>query len=201
MAIETVNPTSATAASLIEEGAFDNQFTRQFGVPSERVQKKVLTFLNEEVQAFIRQAPFAVLATSDAQGRCDASPKGGEPGFIVILDERHLLLPDVAGNRLFQSYQNVVANPHVGLLFMIPGIEWTVRVNGRAQVITGEDAASQTGGLAVQWRDDNTKLLQGLLIEVEEAYRHCPRAYKFADLWDIETIEANRQGGGPAIAR
>ena len=110
-----------------------------------------------------------------------------------VLDERRLLLPDVAGNRLFQSYGNVESGGRVGLLFFIPGLERTVRVNGRARAIDAEEAQALQAELAVYWHDDNTKLLQGLLIEVEEAFGHCPRALKFSNLWDAETIEQNRQ--------
>jgi uncharacterized protein len=181
-------PAAAGAAS-----PFDNTFTRRHGMPSERVQKKVLDHLTEEWQAFIRRAPFLVLATSDAAGRCDASPRGGTPGFVHILDERHLLLPDVKGNRLFQSYLNVEQNPHVGLLFMVPGSDRTVRVNGRATVLEDGEVRRHIAALSLHNPDENAILLQGLLIEVEEAYGHCPRSFTFADLWNTETIAKNRE--------
>ncbi|NKB70121.1 MAG: pyridoxamine 5'-phosphate oxidase family protein [Candidatus Latescibacteria bacterium] len=170
-----------------------NRFQEQFGQPSEGARTKVRELMEEGVQEFIRHAPFAVLATSNADGRCDASPRGGTPGFVRVLDERRLLMPDVAGNRLFQSYGNIDSNSGVGLLFFIPGLERTVRINGRARPIDAEEAERLQAELAVYWHDDNTKLLQGLLIEVEEAYGHCPRALKFSNLWDAGTIERNRQ--------
>jgi len=104
------------------QAVFDNRFTQTFGTPIERVQTKVKNFLPEPVKAFIAESPFLVMSTSDLQGKCDASPKGGEPGFVRILDDRHLLVPDVAGNKLFQSYLNMDENPHVGMVFFIPGI-------------------------------------------------------------------------------
>ncbi|MGY8822639.1 MAG: pyridoxamine 5'-phosphate oxidase family protein [Candidatus Latescibacterota bacterium] len=170
-----------------------NSFQEEFGLPSEGARTKVLDFMEDRVQDFIRHSPFAVLATSDTEGHCDASPRGGTPGFVRVLDERRLLLPDVAGNRLFQSYANVAGNGRVGLLFFIPGIERTVRVNGRAHTLKKDEAEALQAELAVYWHDDNTKLLQGLLIEVEEAYGHCPRALKFSKLWDAETIEENKE--------
>ena len=148
--------------------------------------------MNVDVQAFIRRAPFLVLATSDAAGRCDASPRGGTPGFVTILDERHLLLPDVKGNKLFQSYLNVEQNPHVGLLFMVPGSDRTVRVNGAATLLDDAAVRQHIAGLSLHNPDENAVLLQGLLIEVEEAYGHCPRSFTFADLWNVDTIAANR---------
>src|SRR5690348_7696300 len=130
----TATPTPKTAQPAVPE-SFDNEFTRQFGLPVERVQTKVLGYLNADVQAFIGRSPFLVMATSDVNGRCDASPKGGRPGFVRVLDERHLLLPDVKGNRLFQSYLNMSANPQIGIVFFIPGSERTVRVNGRVRIV------------------------------------------------------------------
>ena len=190
MATSTVPPT--VAAPDAAGSPFDNRFTRQFGTPSERVQQKALYHLNEDVMAFIRRAPFLVMATADAAGRCDASPRGGTPGFVTILDDRHLLLPDVAGNRRFDSYLNVEQNPHVGLLFMIPGSDRTVRVNGRARAVSKEEVLQHTSGLSLNYQDDNTILLQGLLVEVEQAYSHCPRSFRFADLWNTEVIESNQ---------
>lgn len=169
-----------------------NRFQETFGTPSDRARLKVIDTLSEDVQKFIQNAPFVVMATSNQQGQCDASPKGGTPGFVKVLDEKHLLLPDVAGNRLFQSYENIDTNAQVGLLFMIPGSDHTARVNGRARVVNKEELEQYEMTLSVQWTDDNTKNLQGLLIEVEEAYGHCPRAFKFANLWDPETIQENQ---------
>ncbi len=169
-----------------------NRFQEAFGTPKERTRQKVVDSLSEELQKFINRSPFAVLATSDTDGRCDASPKGGKPGFVRVLDDRHLLLPDVAGNRLFQSYENIDANPQVGLLFMIPGLDRTVRVNGIATVVDREEMARRQVELSVHQPDDNAKNLQGLIIEVEEAYGHCPRAFAFSNLWDTDTITNNK---------
>jgi PPOX class probable FMN-dependent enzyme len=176
-----------------QTASLDDALARQFGMPTTRVQAKVRDHLTDDVQAFIRRSPFLVLATAGAGGRCDASPRGGRPGFVAILDERHLLLPDVAGNRLFDSYRNVQQNPHVGMLFLIPGSERTVRVNGRARIVDDVEVRRHIAGLSVHYTDDNTILLQGLVIEVEEAYGHCPRSLKFADLWNTQTIGSNRQ--------
>lgn len=171
-----------------------NRFQETFGTPGDRARLKVKDTLSEELQDYIRQSPFAVLASSDAEGRCDASPKGGKPGFVKIVDDRHILLPDVAGNRLFQSYENIDANPRVGLLFLIPGQDRTVRVNGRASIVDKDELEQQQMQLSVHQPDDNAKNLQGLLIEVEEAYGHCPRAFSFSKLWDVDQIEQNRKG-------
>ncbi len=182
---------STTGESLTAADS-DNRFTRQFGAPSERAQTKVKGFLSEEIQAFIARSPFLVMATADAEGSCDASPKGGMPGFVAVLDDRHLLIPDVAGNRLFQSYLNLEQSPGVGLIFFIPGVDRTVRVNGRASMVSREDLAQRKIEMSIHNPDEDATMLQGLLVEVQEAYGHCPRALKFSDLWNVETIQANQ---------
>jgi len=169
-----------------------NRFADNFGYPKGRAATKVIGYMTAYVQEFIGRAPFAVMASGDAQGNMDASPKGGKPGFVRVLDERRLLLPDVAGNKLFQSYQNMDSNPHVGLVFFIPGVNDTVRVNGRITFTDKEDLARRDVELSLYEPDDNAKQLQGIIIEVEEAYGHCPRALKFSHLWDVEEIAANQ---------
>jgi len=154
--------------------------------------KKIFPKLNPMIQEFVRAAPFAVLSTADGEGNCDASPKGGMPGFVKVIDEHRLLLPDVAGNRLFQSYENLETNPKAALLFFVPGCDWTVRVNGRASVVEKSDGRLAGIDPEVFEHDDNTKILQGILLEVDEAYAQCPRAFTFSKLWDVERIESAR---------
>jgi uncharacterized protein len=169
-----------------------NRFADMFGYPKGRAVTKLKGFMTPFVQEFIQHAPFCVLATSDRDGRCDASPKGGKPGFVRVLDEGRLLLPDVAGNKLFQSYQNMDSNARVALLFFIPGVNETVRVNGCARIVDKEELDRLNIALSLHYTDDNSKLLQGVLIDVEEAYAHCPRALKFSNLWDVDTISAHQ---------
>ena len=169
-----------------------SRFNDQFGEMSERARVKVKGEMSEFVQKFIQASPFVVMASSDPNGNCDASPKGGKPGFVKVIDGTRLLLPDVAGNRLFQSYQNMDANPHVGLLFMIPGVNDTVRVNGTVSIVNKEELDRQKVELELYWTDDNAKHLQGIIINVEESYGHCPRAYNFAKLWDTDQIAENQ---------
>ena len=165
-----------------------NRAQEKFGKPADSTRKKVMDHLNPMVREFIGAAPFAVLATANAEGDCDASPKGGHPGFVKVLDEKRLVVPDIAGNKLFQSYENLENNPKAGLVFLIPGCDWTVRVNGRARRL--DTASDELDGKKpeVLWEDDNTVVLQGLLVEVDEAYAHCPRAFLFSKLWDPESL-------------
>ena len=172
--------------------AITNRFQEQFGTPSGRAAIKVRDYMTPFVQEFIQHAPFVVMATSDKDGNCDTSPKGGKPGFVRILDDRHLLLPDVAGNKLFQSYANMDGNPHVGLLFLIPGIDETVRVNGSVHIVSQEELQQRQIAMALHNPDDKAKHLQGIVIEVDEAYAHCPRALKFSKLWDTAQIHTHQ---------
>ena len=174
------------------ETAFDNTFTQQFGFPKERTAAKVKGYLADNEKDFIRQSPFMVMATSSADGNCDASPKGGKPGFVKVLDDSTILVPDVAGNKLFQSYINMTENPQVGLVFFIPGVRETVRLNGRVRIVSGGELERLEIELEVNNPDDNSKVLQGIVVEIEEAYGHCPRALAFSELWDEDQIKAHK---------
>ena len=109
------------------------------GHPSERAVGKERPRLDAHCRTFIAHAPFLILGTSDAGGRCDVSPKGDQPGFVKVLDETHLAIPDRVGNNRLDGMRNILHNPHVGLIFLIPGREDTLRVNGRAWIV--EDPA------------------------------------------------------------
>jgi len=167
----------------------DNKYQEKFGYPADRTKGKVRPYMAEWIQDFIRHSPFCVMATSNGQGNCDASPKGGLPGFVKILNDKQIFLPDVAGNKLFHGYGNVESNPRVGLIFFIPGQNNTVRINGRVKVIDRSDLKDIRA--EVFNADERAEILQGLLIDVDESYSHCPRALKFSKLWDVEEISKN----------
>lgn len=169
-----------------------NRGQQVFGEPSTRTRAKVRIYMSEWVQEFIKHSPFAVMASSNLEGCCDASPKGGKPGFVKVLDETHLLIPDVAGNKLFQTYENFETNPNLGLIFFIPGIDASVRVNGQVKMLSESDGDYARLTLEVFNKDENSKLLQAIVLEVSEAYSHCPRALGFSKLWDTDTIQINQ---------
>ena len=139
--------------------------------------KKLMTRLDTHCRHFIALSPFLVLATADAAGRSDASPRGDAPGFVHVLDDTTLLLPDRPGNNLVDSYGNIVARPGVGLLFLVPGINETLRVNGRATVTTDH---TLLGDCIAQGKQPKA----GLLITVEEVFFHCAKALIRSKLWD-----------------
>jgi uncharacterized protein len=142
--------------------------------------RKVLSRLDAHCRDFIALSPFAVLATADGAGGVDASPRGDAPGFVAVVDDGTLLLPDRPGNNRVDSYGNVVAHPGVGLLFFVPGINETLRVNGDARVVTGADLL---GPLAAQGKVPAA----GLLIAVREVFFHCGKALMRSHLWDAST--------------
>ena len=154
----------------------------RFGPPEDLTVKHKLPYLDEAAVRFIAQCPFVIVATADAQGRCDASPKGDPPGFLHIADERTLYLPDRSGNKMFQSITNIMQNPHVGMILIIPGEEWTMRINGQARVVDDPpllerlSARGRPAQLAIE-------------IKVEECFFHCPRSFKRAQLWNSERFQ------------
>jgi PPOX class probable FMN-dependent enzyme len=160
------------------DGITDATALRDFyGDVSQLAQMKELTRLDKHCRAFIALSPFLVLATGDGAGRLDASPRGDAPGFVLVLDDTTLLLPDRPGNNRVDSYGNVVANPGVGLIFFVPGIDETLRVNGRASVTTDASLLADAEAMGKVPR-------AGLLIAVEQAFFHCAKALKRSHLWD-----------------
>ena len=147
------------------------------GLPRPVTPTKIASRLNDLTRRFIELSPFACLSTSGADGSCDVTPRGDPPGFVRILDETTLLMPERPGNRLADALCNILENPHVGLLFFVPGVSDTFRVNGRARIVTDEEllAPSEVEGKV-------PKL--GLLIEIDEAYTQCSKALLRSQLWD-----------------
>jgi uncharacterized protein len=148
-----------------------------YGHPQERAVKKQLARLEKHSRAFIALSPFIVMATCDAEGRCDASPKGDAPGFVAVLDDHTLLIPDRLGNNRVDTISNLLKSPGIGLIFMVPGIRETLRVNGRAQITT-DPALLET--CVAQGKLPRS----GILVTAEEVYFHCGKALIRSDLWN-----------------
>jgi PPOX class probable FMN-dependent enzyme len=155
------------------------QLREAYGAPSERSLKKQLSRFDKHCRAFIERSPFLVIASADPSGRCDASPKGDMPGFVQVLDDQTLLIPDRLGNNRTDTLGNLLARPGVGLIFFVPGLNETLRVNGRAQ-ITADPGLLEP--LAV-----NHKLPRSaILVTADEIYFHCGKALIRSDLWNPE---------------
>jgi PPOX class probable FMN-dependent enzyme len=149
------------------------------GQPSELAVRKQLGALDQHARTFISLSPYLLIATVGANGACDVSPRGDAPGFALVLDEHTLALPERPGNRRADTLRNIVQTGTVGLLFMIPGVEETLRVNGRAQVV--RDAA-----ILEQTMAHGKRPLLAIGIEVEECYLQCAKALKRSQLWQHE---------------
>lgn len=147
------------------------------GEPSDLVRAKLSDRVTKLTRAWIDRSPFVLLATSAPDGTCDVSPRGDPPGFVRVLDERTLLLPERPGNRLADSLRNILENPRVGLLFVVPGVGDTLRVNGRARLVRDEELLAPS---AVEGRVPKL----GILVEVEEVFTHCAKVFLRAQLWD-----------------
>jgi len=150
------------------------------GAISALAARKVLPALDRYCRDFIALSPFLVLASADADGRADASPRGDPPGFVQVLDDRTLLLPDRPGNNRVDSFANILGTPGVGLIFFVPGIDETLRVNGTARLLTDPEALA---GSAIAGRTPRT----GMLIAIDEVFFHCAKALRRARLWDATT--------------
>ncbi|MBY0522606.1 MAG: pyridoxamine 5'-phosphate oxidase family protein [Gemmataceae bacterium] len=147
------------------------------GTASMAALKKELPRLDNHMRRFIAHSPFVVVSTHSADGRCDASPRGDAPGFVQVVDDQTLLVPDRPGNRRFDSFRNILETGTAGLLFLVPGVGETLRVNGRAAVIRDERWLAP---LSVQGK----RPLMAVAVEVGECYLQCAKALIRSKLWE-----------------
>ncbi len=175
------------------------------GDSSPLVQHKLWDTLEPSTLDFIRRSPFLLLATSDAQGNLDVSPKGDGPGFVAIEDAKTLLIPDRKGNKLIFGLQNILLNPHIGVIFLIPGTGETLRVNGRAELTTDPEILQRLSARG-------QPALVAIRVTVDQCFFHCAKAFLRAQLWNPEAwatphaisfgkILAGKMGGDEKMAR
>ncbi|MBK8447729.1 MAG: pyridoxamine 5'-phosphate oxidase family protein [Micropruina sp.] len=151
------------------------------GAPGYRAAHKVRDALLPIDREWLAASPFCVLATADAEGRCDASPKGDPAGHLVhVLSERTIAIAERPGNKRVDGYRNVIVNPHVGLVFFVPGRGDTLRINGRARLVSDADFFDQ---LVVRGHHP----ILALVVEIEEVFHHCAKALMRSQLWQPET--------------
>ncbi|WP_174802455.1 pyridoxamine 5'-phosphate oxidase family protein [Martelella limonii] len=144
--------------------------------------KKSLPRLDRHAIDFIARAPFLCIGTQSAEGKADVSPRGDPRGFVKVLDDRTLLIPDRPGNNRLDTQSNILANPAVGMIFMVPGFDDTLRINGRAVITRDPDLLAL---LAVKDRLP----LTAIVVEIEEVFLHCAKAFRRSKLWDPESLQ------------
>ncbi len=147
------------------------------GNPNPITPKKVMSTLDAVSRDFIQRSPFLVIGTSDGHGNLDVSPKGDAPGFVAVEDETTLLIPDRRGNKLLFGFQNILANPHVALIFMLPGTAETLRVNGAAELTCDPAILSR---MAARGRP----AVLAIRVRIRECFFHCAKAFIRSALWD-----------------
>jgi PPOX class probable FMN-dependent enzyme len=158
----------------------EDQLRSVLGVPAARAVNKEIERLDEHCRLIISRSPFVLISSCDADGRLDVSPKGDPAGFVQVLDERTLAIPDRPGNRRADTFGNVLQNPRVGLLFMIPGRQETLRVNGRAIIVRDRALREQ---MAVAGKLPEL----ALVVTVEQAFVHCGKCIIRSGLWNKES--------------
>lgn len=155
-------------------------FRTSIGKPSVRAANKVISFLDEHCVDFISKSPFLTMATSNAEGQCDVSPRGDAPGFVTVVDDHHLFIPERPGNKRMDSAHNIITNPNIGLLFMIPGLGETLRINGAAYISRDPDLLEKS------IVNGKTPVF-GIVVKVKECYAHCAKAFIRSNLWDSDS--------------
>jgi PPOX class probable FMN-dependent enzyme len=162
------------------------QLRKLYTTPKERAVKKQLAALDRHCKHYIGLSPFVVLSSMGGDEVLDASPRGGAPGFVKVLDDNTLLIPDSPGNNRLDTLENIIHTGRLGLLFLIPGVDETLRVNGRAELsVDPEDIARCTTEVRAP------KLV--IRVSVQQAYLHCAKAFMRSKLWDVDSqIERSR---------
>lgn len=162
-----------------------------YALPSQIVADKEIDFLDELCRRYLALCRFALVASADAAGRVDVTPRGGPAGFISVLDEHTVVLPDTTGNRRLDTLRNVVHTGSAGLLLLIPGRGQTLRINGRACVSADPDLLQQLTPIGTPPR-------AALVIKADEVFTHCPKAFTVSQLWDAATWPARGEQPSPA---
>jgi PPOX class probable FMN-dependent enzyme len=158
--------------------ASETELRGMYREPSSLVQRKKAPQIDDAARRLIAASPFCLVATADAEGHCDVSPRGGPPGFVRTLDERRLAIPDLSGNNLLDSLTNVVNNPHVGLLFVIPGRDETLRAEGRACLTTDPK-------ILALWDDELRRPRVAIGVEINTVFVHCAKSFRRGRVWDV----------------
>ena len=161
----------------------EEELRKLMGYPSEIVTRKTIDYIDDHCRSFIEKSPFITIATSDLNGNFDVSPKGDPAGFVKILNDNLLAIPDRPGNRKADTLRNIIQNPNLGLIFLIPGIKETLRVNGEAKIVTDQKVLEL---LSCQGKQPSL----AIIVTVKEAFMHCAKCIIRSQLWqEIVTTE------------
>jgi PPOX class probable FMN-dependent enzyme len=164
----------------VDEITTEAELTALLGEPTPAVANKERSALDDIHRQWLAGSPFCLVATSGPDGTCDVSPKGDPPGFALVVDDRTIALPERAGNRRADGFRNILGNPHVGLLFFLPGRGDTLRINGRARLVRDAD-------LLDRMVEKGHRPLLAMVVEVEQVFFHCAKAFLRSQLWDPES--------------
>jgi PPOX class probable FMN-dependent enzyme len=148
-----------------------------FGAPMDLAVRKSLSALDQHCRDFIAKSPFLCIGTSSKAGRADVSPRGDPPGFVQVIDDHTLIIPDRPGNNRLDTMGNILENPPVGLLFFIPGFDDTLRINGKATIVRDEAVLARA-------EVNGKRPKVAIRVDIEEAFLHCAKALKRSRLWD-----------------
>ncbi|KIR64768.1 pyridoxamine 5'-phosphate oxidase family protein [Micromonospora haikouensis] len=164
------------------------------GAPLPRAVTKERQALHERDRQWLAASPFCLVATAGADGACDVSPKGDPPGFALVLDDTTIAIPERPGNRRADGYHNIVDNPHVGLIFLIPGRTDTLRINGRARLVRD---APFFDDMVVRGH----RPVLAIVVEIEQIFFHCGKAFLRSELWRPETWQPDALPSRPRLAK
>lgn len=169
----------------------EEQLRETLGYPSEIVTRKTINYIDEHCRSFIEKSPFITIATSDLEGNLDVSPKGDPAGFVKILDEKTLAIPDRPGNAKADTLTNIIKNPNIGLIFLIPGVRETLRINGEAKIV-------QDNWVLEQLTVDGKTPSFAIIVTVKEAFMHCAKCIIRSKLWQADSA---KQASVPSLAK
>jgi len=170
----------------------EEEFRKIMGHPGELVTRKTIGFIDENCRNFIAQSPFITIASSDIQGNFDVSPKGDPPGFVKVLNDKTLAIPDRLGNQRADTFMNILQNPKVGLIFLIPGIKETLRISGEAKIVTDKKV--------LELLSHKNRLPKfATIVKVNEVFMHCAKCIIRSKLWT--NINTNQLQNVPSLAK
>ncbi|SFK39899.1 hypothetical protein SAMN05421835_12036 [Amycolatopsis sacchari] len=178
----------------VEELTSEEELRELLGEPAAAALRKERPALHEFDRQWLASSPFCLIATSGPDGSCDVSPKGDPPGFTLVLDDITIALPERPGNKRADGFRNILANPHVGLIYFVPGRGDTLRINGRARLVR---KAPFFDDMVVKGH----RPVLALVVEIEEIFHHCAKAFMRSKLWRPETWQPESVPPRPVIAR